>query len=264
MIAEGDFSRHHAPPPISPGEGRRPIKYSPMKATFTAADCERCRLDFPSLARTLDGRPLAFLDGPAGTQVPEAVIEAMSAYYRNANANTHGEFPTSRDTDRLLHETRETVAAFLGARSGREVAFGQNMTTLTFALSHGLVRSMAPGDEIVVTQIDHEANRGPWLGLQERGIVIREATRRSPGGSPRRWGPGSSSTPSTTPPIFPWTSRRWTRISSSARPTSSTAPTSASCTPGPASWRSCGWTGCGPRRRRRPGGSRWAPSTMPP
>ena len=149
--------------------------------TFTAADSERCRRDFPSLARTFNGQPLAFLDGPAGTQVPEPVVEAMSAYYRTANANTHGEFPTSRDTDRLLHETRETVAAFLGAPSGREVSFGQNMTTLTFALSHALVRTMEPEDEIVVTQIDHEANRGPWLGLRERGIVIREAALRPDG-----------------------------------------------------------------------------------
>lgn len=148
---------------------------------FTAEDCARCRRDFPSLARTVDGLPLAFLDGPAGTQVPEPVIEAMSAYYRTSNANTHGEFPTSRETDRLLHETRETVAAFLGAPSGREISFGQNMTTLTYALSHALERQMAPGDEVVITQLDHEANRGPWLNLQEKGIVIREVALRPDG-----------------------------------------------------------------------------------
>jgi cysteine desulfurase family protein (TIGR01976 family) len=148
---------------------------------FTAEDNARCRRDFPSLARTAGGIPLAFLDGPAGTQVPEPVIAAMSEYYRTSNANTHGEFPTSRETDRLLHETRETVAAFLGAPSGREVSFGQNMTTLTYSLSHALVREMAPGDEIVITQLDHEANRGPWLNLQERGIVIREVALRPDG-----------------------------------------------------------------------------------
>jgi cysteine desulfurase family protein (TIGR01976 family) len=148
---------------------------------FTAEDCARCRRDFPSLSRTVDGVPLAFLDGPAGTQVPEPVIAAMSGYYRTSYANNLGEFPTSRETDRLLHETRETVAAFLGAPSGREVSFGQNMTTLTYSLSYALAREMAPGDEIVITQLDHEANRGPWLNLQERGIVIREVALRRDG-----------------------------------------------------------------------------------
>ena len=152
-----------------------------MRREFTAADCARSREDFPSLARTFNGLPLAFLDGPAGTQVPEPVIAAMAEYYRTSNANTHGEFPTSRETDRLLHETREAAAAFLGAPSGREISFGQNMTTLNFALSHALVREMAPGDEIVITQLDHEANRGPWLNLRERGIVVREVALRPDG-----------------------------------------------------------------------------------
>jgi cysteine desulfurase family protein (TIGR01976 family) len=152
-----------------------------MRTPFTAADCARSRRDFPSLSRTVDGLPLAFLDGPAGTQVPEPVIAAMADYYRTSNANTHGEFPTSRETDRLLHDTREAVAAFLGAPSGREVSFGQNMTTLNFSLSHALAREMAPGDEIVITQLDHEANRGPWLNLKERGIVIREVALRPDG-----------------------------------------------------------------------------------
>jgi cysteine desulfurase family protein (TIGR01976 family) len=148
---------------------------------FTAEDCARCRRDFPSLARAVDGVPLAFLDGPAGTQVPEPVIAAMSHYYRTSNANLHGEFPTSRETDRLLDETRETVAAFLGAPGGREISFGQNMTTLTYSLAYALAREMAPGDEIVITQLDHEANRGPWLNLRERGMVIREAVLRPDG-----------------------------------------------------------------------------------
>ncbi len=148
---------------------------------FTSEDCARCRRDFPSLARAVDGVPLAFLDGPAGTQVPEPVIAAMSAYYRTSNANTHGEFPTSRETDRLLDEAREAAAAFLGAPSGREISFGQNMTTLTYSLSHALAREMAPGDEIVITQLDHEANRGPWLNLRERGMVIREVALRPDG-----------------------------------------------------------------------------------
>src|SRR5918999_6144677 len=148
---------------------------------FTAADCERCRRDFPTLARTLDGLPLAFFDGPAGTQVPNAVIDAVSGYYRTANANTHGYFPTTRETDQLLQETRETVVAFLGAADWRSVSFGQNMTTLTYSLSYALARELRPGDEIVITQLEHEANRGPWLNLQERGIVVREAAIRPDG-----------------------------------------------------------------------------------
>ncbi|HEV7785756.1 MAG TPA: aminotransferase class V-fold PLP-dependent enzyme, partial [Thermoanaerobaculia bacterium] len=148
---------------------------------FIATDCERARRDFPALGRIVDGRALAFLDGPAGTQVPEAVIDAVSGYYRTANANTHGEFPTSHESDRLLHETREAAAAFLGAPSWRQVSFGQNMTTLNYALSHALVKEMAPGDEIVITQLDHEANRGPWLALQERGITVREVALRMDG-----------------------------------------------------------------------------------
>jgi len=148
---------------------------------FTADDCERCRRDFPSLARTVDGLPLAYLDGPAGTQVPEQVIQAIAGYYRTSNANLHGEFPASRESDALLHETRETVAAFLGAPSGREISFGQNMTTLNFSLSQALAREMKPGDEIVITQLDHEANRGPWLNLRERGIGVREVALRPDG-----------------------------------------------------------------------------------
>ena len=149
--------------------------------SFTMTDNARCRRDFPSLSRNVQGVPLAFLDGPAGTQVPEPVIAAMADYYRTSNANSHGEFPTSRETDRLLDATRETVAAFLGAQGGREISFGQNMTTLNFSLSHALARGMAAGDEIVVTQLDHEANRGPWLHLRERGIVSKEVALRPDG-----------------------------------------------------------------------------------
>jgi cysteine desulfurase family protein (TIGR01976 family) len=139
-----------------------------------AADLARCRGDFPALARSVNGRPLVFLDGPAGTQVPQTVIDAVAGYYATCNANTHGQFVTSRESDALIEATREKVAAFLGARSGREVSFGANMTTLCFALAHALGRDLAPSDEVVITQLDHEANRGPWLGLAERGVVVRE------------------------------------------------------------------------------------------
>jgi cysteine desulfurase family protein (TIGR01976 family) len=149
--------------------------------TFTEADCLRSRGDFPALERTVDGRPIAYLDGPAGTQVPHAVIDAIACYYQKHNANSHGEFVTSRESDLLVHETREAVAAFLGAPSWREVSFGQNMTTLAFSLSRALVRDWQPGDEVVITQLDHEANRGPWLSLEERGIVIREVALKPDG-----------------------------------------------------------------------------------
>lgn len=142
--------------------------------TFTETDVEKCRRDFPALERTQDGLPLAFLDGPAGSQVPTVVIEAISSYYRTCNANTHGAFVTSRESDGLVRSARETVAAFLGAASWREISFGANMTTLAFALSHALAREMRPGDEVVITELDHEANRAPWLGLRDSGVVVKE------------------------------------------------------------------------------------------
>ena len=142
---------------------------------FTAEDCQRARRDFPALAHELDGRPLAFLDGPAGAQVPRAVSDAIAAYYRDDNANSGGEFATSRRSDARVQEVREKVAAFLGAESWRTVSFGANMTTLAFALARAVGRTLAAGDEVVVTQLDHEGNRAPWLGLAERGVVVREA-----------------------------------------------------------------------------------------
>ena len=141
---------------------------------FTEADCQRARLQIPALARRQGGLPIAYLDGPAGSQMPAPVIDAISGYYREANANTHGQFATSLRSDELLEAVREKAACFLGAESWRSISFGANMTTLTFALAHAVARACSPGDEIVITQLDHEANRGPWLGLAERGLVIRE------------------------------------------------------------------------------------------
>lgn len=145
---------------------------------FTEAQCQQCRDHFPSLQRKVNGQTLAYLDGPGGTQVPQAVIDAVSDYYRRHNANAGGAFITSVETNRILRRSRETVAAFLGASSWREISFGANMTTLTFALSHALGRAMAPGDEVVITALDHEANRGPWLTLKERGVVVKEVGLR--------------------------------------------------------------------------------------
>ncbi|HVS01925.1 MAG TPA: aminotransferase class V-fold PLP-dependent enzyme, partial [Thermoanaerobaculia bacterium] len=141
---------------------------------FAAAENARCRRDFPALVRQVAGRPAAFLDGPAGTQVPQAVIDAVSGHYRRGVANSHGAFVTAGETDALLQAVRGKVAAFLGASSPAAVSFGANMTTLGFSLAHALGRELRPGDRIVVTELDHEANRGPWLGLRQRGVEVVE------------------------------------------------------------------------------------------
>jgi cysteine desulfurase family protein (TIGR01976 family) len=137
------------------------------------------RADFPSLKRNHNGRPLAYLDGPAGTQMPQHVIDAISSYYNTYNANTHGQFVTAIESDSMLEDSRQTVATFLGATGGGTISFGANMTTLNFSLSRAIGRSLTRGDEIVITELDHEANRGPWLTLQDQGIIIREAGVRS-------------------------------------------------------------------------------------
>ena len=142
--------------------------------TFSSADSRKCRTDFPALARCLNGRPLAYLDGPAGTQVPARVIDAISHAYADHNANTHGQFPTTADVDAAMSRARQTIAAFLGAADGATISLGANMTTLNYALSHALERTLKPGDEILVTQLDHEANRAPWLRLREGGIAVHE------------------------------------------------------------------------------------------
>jgi cysteine desulfurase family protein (TIGR01976 family) len=141
---------------------------------FTAHHSERCRSDFPSLQRREGGSCPVFLDGPGGSQVPAAVIEAMVDSYHTCNVNTHGNFPPSREVDRRMHRARETLAAFLGAPDAACISFGQNMTTLNFALSEAIGGTLRPGDEVLVTQLDHEANRGPWLRLTEHGVVVRE------------------------------------------------------------------------------------------
>ena len=148
---------------------------------FTSTECLACRRDFPALERRQGDLPVAHLDGPAGTQVPQSVIDAISWYYRTSNANARGRFAASRETDEVLQESREAVAALLGAPSWREVSFGQSMTTLTFSLARALARQLEPGDEIVITELDHEANRGPWLDLRDRGLVVQEV-RLEPSG----------------------------------------------------------------------------------
>ena len=140
-----------------------------------------CRAAFPALRRALGGEPLAFFDGPGGTQVPQAVIDAVSDYYTRCNANTHGQFVTAQESDQIIQETREHLAAFLTAPGWQCISLGANMTTLAFSLSRALARELKHGDEVVITQLDHEANRGPWLALAEHGAVIREVAMRPDG-----------------------------------------------------------------------------------
>lgn len=130
------------------------------------------RTQFPALAQEVQGRPAVFADGPGGTQVPRQVIDAISDYLIHANANTHGAFVTSARTDATIGEARAAMADLLGCAPD-EVVFGANMTTLTFALSRALGRELGPGDEIVVTRLDHDANVAPWTALAERGVTIR-------------------------------------------------------------------------------------------
>ncbi|RNB85461.1 cysteine desulfurase-like protein [Brevibacillus fluminis] len=137
-----------------------------------------CRQEFPSLKREVNGYPVAYLDGPGGTQVPSSVIAAVSRYYETSNANIHGCFTASRETDQLIEQTREAVAVFLGASDASQISFGQNMTTLNFALARAIGRTIQPGDEVIVTDLDHDANVAPWLTLAERGAVIHHVPIR--------------------------------------------------------------------------------------
>lgn len=131
------------------------------------------RSHFPALQRTHGSFPVAYFDGPGGTQVPSPVPVAMADYLFHRNANAHWAFPTSAETDRVRHQAREAMAEFLGGEAD-EIIFGPNMTTLTFHLSRALGRGMEPGDEVIVTELDHHANVDPWKALEaERGVVVR-------------------------------------------------------------------------------------------
>ena len=132
------------------------------------------RSQFPSFKRVVNGHQIVHLDGPAGTQVPQSVIDAIVNVYSNSNANSHGQFITSQETDHLIDHTRSQVSALLGAEGGHTISFGANMTSLNFVLANAITRGLQPGDEILITQLDHEANRGPWLHQRRHGIVVRE------------------------------------------------------------------------------------------
>jgi cysteine desulfurase family protein (TIGR01976 family) len=137
-------------------------------------DFTSLRTHFPSLHRKHNNQSLVFLDGPAGTQVPQQVIDAIAAYYKTSNANTHGTFLTTQETDHVVASMRSALAAMLNAESANCISIGQNMTTLNFALARAMSRLFKPGDEVLITQLDHEANRGPWLTLRDFGIRVRE------------------------------------------------------------------------------------------
>jgi cysteine desulfurase family protein (TIGR01976 family) len=147
-----------------------PAQQTPATPTL---DTTWVRTQFPSLQLKVNNHQAAFLDGPAGTQVPQQVITAVQNYFLTSNANTCGAFETSRRNDAILANAREAMADFFHCDAD-EVVFGQNMTTITFALARAIARDLKPGDEILVSALDHDANVAPWRDLEEKGIVIRQ------------------------------------------------------------------------------------------
>jgi len=151
---------------------RRMSSASPTEKARIAPVAE-IRAHFPALERIHHHQPVAYFDGPGGTQVPRSVVEAMADYLYQHNANTHWAYPTSEETDAAIENARQLCAEFLHA-SADEIAFGANMTTLTFHLARALGINYRPGDEIVVTELEHHANIAPWQRLaKERGIIVR-------------------------------------------------------------------------------------------
>src|SRR6266849_1188370 len=140
--------------------------------TSSSLDLRWIRTQFPALAQNVNGHPAVFFDGPGGTQVPQRVIDAINGYLARDNANSGGASPTSRRTDATIAGARAAMADFFNCDPD-EVIFGQNMTALTFALSRALGRQFGPGNEIVVTHLDHDANISPWRALEERGATVR-------------------------------------------------------------------------------------------
>jgi cysteine desulfurase family protein (TIGR01976 family) len=140
------------------------------------ASTEEIRSHFPAMERQHRGHPVAYLDGPGGTQVPRAVVDRMAEYLYHHNANTHWRYPTSAETDELIMDARRALAEFVNG-APEEIAFGANMTTLTFHLARALGRSWKNGDEVVVTELDHHANVAPWRAL-EREFGVRAVMAR--------------------------------------------------------------------------------------
>ena len=146
---------------------------SEARAEVAVASTTQIRAQFPALKRTHNGFPVAYFDGPGGTQVPRQVVEAMADYLYHHNANTHWAYPTSAETDAAIEAARVACADFINA-SPAEIAFGANMTTLTFHLARALGADYRAGDELVVTELDHHANIAPWRRVAvERGLTVR-------------------------------------------------------------------------------------------
>ena len=137
-------------------------------------DVSAIRTQFPAIEQGLDGQPVVFLDNPGGTQVPQVVVDAVSDYLVNHNANHGGAFATSQRSDAILHEAHAAMADMLNAASPDEIVFGPNMTTLTLSISRALAREIGPGDEIIVTRMDHDADISPWMLIAEDcGATVR-------------------------------------------------------------------------------------------
>ena len=155
-------------------------------AATPVADVKEIRAHFPALMRRhphKTGEPVAYLDGPGGTQVPEVVVQRMSEYLTQHNANTHWQYPTSAETDELIWKARQALADFMNGAPD-EIAFGQNMTSLTFHVARALGRGWKAGDEVVITELDHHGNVAPWRAIEkERGITIRVVKMRTEDGT---------------------------------------------------------------------------------
>jgi len=147
------------------------------RSAATGLDVNWVRAQFPSLQTQVNAQPAAFLDGPAGTQVPTQVMHAIQSYLMTANANTGGAFLTSRRTEEVIAGARAAMADFFNCEPN-EVIFGQNMTTITFAISRAIAQELPQGSEIVLTTLDHDANFSPWKALEEKGVVIRQVDIR--------------------------------------------------------------------------------------
>ena len=137
-------------------------------------DPHALRAQFPALGRTVSDQPAVFLDGPGGTQSPTRVIDAMADYLRRGSSNHGGPFLTSREADAAAEAARLAMRDLLNARRPEEIVFGQNMTSLTFSLSRAIAQTWQPGDEVIVTRLDHDANISPWLrAAEDRGVTVR-------------------------------------------------------------------------------------------
>ena len=175
---ETSFPGKCSAPECSPFKSRCPraslFESKSIGAPVANIDLSYVRSCFPALTLVDGGRAPVFFDGPGGTQVPRQVIDAMAHYLAYTNANHGGPFLTSRQSDSVLESAHQAMADFINAPSAREIVMGPNMTTLTFQFSRAIGRELAAGDEILITRLDHDANRSPWQALSERGVIVRE------------------------------------------------------------------------------------------